>query len=210
MNTERTQVGWRFWLWWMLATAVVPSVVTNILFVFSESLPESDPQQRLGAALLGIPLVLATFIIAQWLVLRRQIPRAGSWVVAGIVALVVSLVVGIVAGGVAGFLLAAMGMEILGADSAFGVGLAVSTFVGIPLALATFIIAQWLVLRRHVSRAGLWLLVPIVSIVVTAVVASVVDLVVGGAAGEVVCIPVYGAVTGGVLVWLLRQPGERA
>jgi hypothetical protein len=42
--------------------------------------------------------------------------------------------------------------------------------------------AQWLVLRRHVSRSGWWVL------------ASTVGLAAGG------------AITGGVMVWLLRQP----
>jgi hypothetical protein len=195
----------------MLATEVVPSVVGAILLVFLESVPDSDLEQRLGAALLGLVLVSATIIVGQWLVLRTQIPRAGSWVLAGIGALMVGSVVGLVAG-----VLAAAFTRALGADLAFGlgVGLGVGAAVGTPLALVTITIAQWLVLRRHVSRAGFWLLVPIVSVLVSLMVGSVVDLVAGGAAaGEVVKgslhTVLYGAVSGGVMVWLLRQPAEK-
>ncbi len=65
-------------------------------------------------------------------------------------------------------------------------------------------IAQWLVLQWRVSRAGWWVL------------ASIVGLAVGFAVPEAVAVAVeevglavglsgYGAITGGVLVWLLRR-----
>ena len=65
-------------------------------------------------------------------------------------------------------------------------------------------IAQWFVLRRQVSRAGWWVLASIVGFVVASTVqfAVAVSLV----AASVVVGAVYGAITGGVLVWLLRQP----
>ena len=54
-NTERTQVGWGFWLWWVLASAV------------------------------GFAVVRAGVGIAQWFVLRRHVSRAGWWVLASTV-----------------------------------------------------------------------------------------------------------------------------
>ena len=216
MSTEHAQVGWGFWLRWVLATSVVPSVVTAMALVIGESVRGSD-QQIIIAVFLGLA-ILASTVIAQWLVLRRQIARAGRWVLAGIVGLVVGSVVGLVAGGAVR--LVALGFKgVLGADftEAVGIigGLGVGIGLGIPSALAAITIAQWLVLRRHVSRAGWWLLAHIVGLVVGSFVGAVLRGVLGvdaDARAVVYSLPglaAYGAITGGVMVWLLRQPAAK-
>ncbi len=112
----------------------------------------------------------------QWLVLRRQVARAGRWVLASLGA---AAVVGVVV---------------------FGVG-AVSADVGWVVGAAAFGTVlgalQWLVLRRQVARAGWWVLASTVGWVVGGPV--------GGIVGWAALGAVYGAVTGPVLVWLLRQ-----
>ena len=137
MNTERAQVGWGVWLRWVLATSVVPSVVSSMALVITESVRDSD-LIKLIAPVLGIVLGLASMVIAQWLVLRRQVSRAGWWLLVPIVGLVVGSFADAVLRGV------------LGADAVVGVYF--SKFMGIA---------------------------------------------------------VYGAITGGVMVWLLRQSATK-
>ena len=81
------------------------------------------------------------------------------------------------------------------------VGWVVGGSVGSILAgsVAAAGVLQWLmVLERRAKRSGWW------------VFASTVGWLVSGLAGEIVCLAiigaVYGAITGTVLIWLLRQP----
>jgi hypothetical protein len=141
--------------------------------------------------------------VAQWPVLRRQVSRAGWWVLASIVGLAV--------GFAAAFTVVAAVVGAVVEAGAFG------AVVGAVLG-ASLGIAQWLVLRRQVSQADWWVLASIVSLAVGfAVVMAVIGVVVramavgwafivGPAVGGAVGGAIYGAITGGVLVWLLRQP----
>ena len=72
MITERAQVGWGFWLQWVLATAVGWAVGVVV-----------------GGDLFG-----AVVGAAQWLVLRRQGARTGWWVLASAVGWFVAMRVG--------------------------------------------------------------------------------------------------------------------
>ena len=119
--------------------------------------------------------------VLQWLVLRRQVARAGWWVVASIAAMAV-----------VGVLVVALDE---GAVVAGG-GLVVGAL-------------QWLVLRRQVARAGWWVPASGVGWVVGGFVSGIVGDTTGvswiAAAGWAVLGVVYGAMTGAVLVWMLRH-----
>ncbi len=190
MNTERAQVGWGFWVWWVLAT-FVGSVVGVVV----------------GVAVLG-PVFgavgLAGAGVMQWLVLRQQLSRSGGWILASSVGLALGLVVGV-------------------ARSAAGGDDAEAAVVSLAVLGASVGIAQWLVLRRQVSRAGWWILVNVVGLAVGlaatlvvfgvgdgngnvggAVTGALQDAIFGGVIGAVV-----GAITGGVMAWLLRQPAAK-
>jgi hypothetical protein len=69
-------------------------------------------------------------------------------------------------------------------------------------------ILQWLVLRAQVSRAGWWVLASTVGwgLGMVGTRAFEVLAIFGGLVGGAV----LGAVTGGALVWLLRQPAPEA
>lgn len=122
MNAERAQVGWRFWLGWVLASTVGVVVGLTVgTFVQDSAVTRGNV---LGGAVIG-----ASIGTAQWLVLRRQVSRSGCWVLASTVTVAV---------------------------------------VGVP----TY--APALVWASLIALAG------------------------------------YGAITGGVLVWLLRQPSREA
>jgi uncharacterized Tic20 family protein len=101
-----------------------------------------------AGALLG-----ATVGLMQWLALRRQVSWVGRWVLActagGVVALVVGGLVSLALGEVLALLM------IGPVYFAFAVGIAVY-----GAAAGTM---QWLILRRHVSRTGWWVLASIVA-----------------------------------------------
>ena len=148
--------GWGFWLWWVLASM---GVFFGVFF-------GGFAGGFVGGAL-------------QWLVLRRQVARAGWWVLASTVG---------------GF---------LGAVGGLFVGWVVGGFVGGVL--------EWLVLRQQVARAGWWVLAGTVGWAVGGFVGffegvfanwfGPVGLFVDWVVGSFV----YGAITGAMLVWLLRQ-----
>ncbi len=190
MNTERARVGWRFWVWWVLAT-FVGSAVGLVLGVAA-----------LGPVLGAVGLAGAG--VMQWLVLRQQLSRSGWWILASSVGLAIGLVVGVA-------------MSAAGGDDA------VAAVVSLAVLGASVGIAQWLVLRRQVSRAGWWILVSVVGLAMGlaativvfgvgdgngnvggAVTGALQDAIFGGVIGAVV-----GAITGVIMVWLLRQPAAK-
>ena len=126
-----------------------------------------------GYAAVAVGGVLAG--VLQWLVLRRQVARSGGWALTGIVAVaMVGLVV--------------FGVGMINADLGWVLGVALfGTMVGV---------LQWLVLRRQVPRAGWWVL--------ASTVGWVAGMPLGGFLGWGALGAVYGAITGGALVWLLR------
>jgi hypothetical protein len=113
-----------------------------------------------GAVLNGAVIVAvsgavfgASVGIAQWLVLRRQVSRAGRWVLAsaigGVVGLAIAVAMILRLNLVdTGFLSASIGDDVVAAAV-----LGMVTLIGGSLG-----IAQWLVLRRQVSRSGWWVL----------------------------------------------------
>jgi hypothetical protein len=183
MNTERAQVGWTFWLWWILATAVGFGVGL-IVGAKVGSILEAIAGPLLGS-LTAIAAVGASVGTAQWFLLRRHFPGAGWWVLATTV------------GGIVGGLLSS---EL---EASLGPSIVRFAVFGAPIA-----ISQWIVLRRHFRNAGWWVLAGIVVglwdglAVLQAYRAFGTGVLVGFVALGVL----YGAITGGVMVWLLRQP----
>lgn len=179
---ERTRVGWRIWLGWMLACAASAAVA---LTVTGAMVRAGSPNAAVVWAVFG-SVIGASLGITQWLVLRRQIPRAYLWVLT-------SAMGGIVVG-VLGF---AMGEAVGGPFGGAVIGAALG-------------IMQWLVLRRLVSRAYVWVLASIVGFALGLSAGEAVGFAVGGAVGWPVGGAIHGvvvgAITGGALVWLLRQP----
>ena len=123
--------GRGFWLLWVLASGVGFGV-GGPLGVAMGSPGDIIVNGYMGLAAGGI---LAG--VLQWLVLRRRVARTGWWVLSVIAAV------------------AAVGVLV------FGVGL-VNVDVGWVLGVGLFGtvagVLQWLVLRRHVARAGWWVL----------------------------------------------------
>ncbi|HEY7347916.1 MAG TPA: hypothetical protein VH599_06310 [Ktedonobacterales bacterium] len=187
VNRKRTQVGWGFWLQWVVATSVCGAVGGVVISACIGALGD------LGGNVVGNTASGLVAGIGQWLVLRQWLERAGWWIPA-------------TAGG---YLLAAS-LLVLQGPLGENLGGVIAT---IALGFVPGIL-QWLLLRRQVARAGWWVLASTVSILAafTAGVAAssgvglkeselVFGLVSGIASGVV-----FGIMSGLVLGWLLRHP----
>ena len=73
-------VGWRLWLWWVLANTVGWAVGGYV----GVAVVNTDVAWIVGAGACGTVLG-----VLQWLVLRRQVARAGRWVLASTVGWIV-------------------------------------------------------------------------------------------------------------------------
>ena len=203
MTVERNRLGWGFWLQWILASAM--GMLAGLLwglFTFVRTIELFDLTVTQIHAL-GPLLDLVFFGIGsgigvgllQWLVLRRRVSVACWWVLASTAAAV----------GVARAVTQGNGQSLQ------GYGLLLSWPGVVALGGAVTGTLQWLVLRGQVARAGWWVLVSTVGWVLVVAVATASDRVDGLLTwGMPVAGAVLGAVTGGALVWLLRQPVPEA
>ena len=202
MATGAAKVAWgcAFWFLWVLASALGWAVGFPIADAILTVLGEVVADEVVIFGLLG-----ALPGLLQWLLLRRHLPQAGRWVLASTLA---------------GALIGAVASSVRVVDPA----------AGYAVAGASFGILQWLVLRRHVSHAGWWLLASPVGWAVSVPVVRAADRVgVFGAAeramramalpmSETVVLAllfgvfgaVYGVVTGIGMAWLMRKPIPKA
>lgn len=198
-------MGWSArgrWLWWVLASTVGWAVGGTVGVALGGGL-------AMGIVVTGY-VGMAVGVIAagalQWLVLRRQVTGAAWWIVTsvvgaalvGILAVLLGWIVGVVGRLVGGAAWGANWGPDWSADPGGDVGFVVAVAAG-----GTVLgVLQWLVLRRQVARTGWWVLASTVGWVVGGFVSGITD----AAAGWAVLGAVYGAITGIVLVWLLRRP----
>jgi hypothetical protein len=188
MNRKQTQVGWGFWLQWVVATSVCGAVGGVLISACIGALGD------LGGNVVGNTASGLVAGIGQWLVLRQWLERASWWVPA-------------TAGG---FLLAASPLVLQG-PLGENLGGVIAT-IALGLVPGTL---QWLLLRRQVARAGWWVLASTL-IVFAAFLAGVAassgvglkeesELVFGLVSGIASGV-VFGITSGLVLRWLLCRP----
>jgi hypothetical protein len=199
INDQNAQVGWGFWLGWLFASTVSLAVAGGVLVGLYVTTEGSFvlPQVTLGASI-GV---------AQWLVLRGRVTRAGWWVLASTI----------------GFALGSVLSEAVIDAITWGI-------LGVALG-----IAQWFVLRRWVSHAVWWVLASAVPLAMLGVFSFMASNVISAATdpgnfffpmrayyvpglgtqsietialtlvcASLVALVGYGAITGVVLVRLLR------
>lgn len=176
-------------LWWVLASAA-GYAVSGLTEVAAGSF---------GGVTIVAPVAVGATVAAalQWPVLRRRVPVAGWWVASGIVGAVLVGAVAITAGVVAGLGAGAIGDADAGRDFGGDVaGVSAAVLFGAALALV-----QRRLLQREFSRLGWWMLASSVGWIVAGLIAGVTE----GVAGWAILGAVYGAFTGCVLAWPLRQ-----
>ena len=204
---------------WTVGLALGSATTYTITITFHENFGFQLWWLGVSGAMAG-----ASVGIMQWLILRRQLSRAGWWIWASIV------------GGAVGFSLTGwfplnptVGFGLIGLVGRLGdvtVGAMLGIQIGAPLG-----IMQWFVLRQRFFRAGWWLLANIVGFASGFAAASVINDVVislffgigtalspsptpitafiaaavgGGGLGSVVGLAI-GAITGMMLAWLWRR-----
>jgi NhaP-type Na+/H+ or K+/H+ antiporter len=212
----RRKPGWGFWLLWVLASTAgwaVGNAVFNAVVGAMGSAVRFAVVLAVGGAVGG-----AVAGVAQWLILRRQVRRAGWWILAStvgwavgwaVVNAVVNAVVDAVVDAVVGAVVDAVVDAVVGAVGWAVVNAVVNAVVGAVVGAVSGV-AQWLILRRQVRRAGWWILASTEGWAVGLAVGSAVDWDMSRAVSSAVIGAVIGAmigiITGAVLVWLLRQP----
>ena len=204
MDGEQAPVGWSArggWLWWVLASTVGWAVGGAAGVALGGGLSRGI----IVAGYVGVAMGVTAAGALQWLVLRRQVARAGWWVVTGIVGSAVVGVLVVVVGAVVSFVGSAIGGADWGPDWSADPSTDVGWVVGAGLLGTVLGVLQWLVLRRQVARAGWWVLASTVGWVVGGLVAGLVGATVGVDLSWAGLGAVYGAITGPVLVWLLRH-----
>lgn len=177
-------MGWRFFLWWMLAFLGFPA--GGLLAVLVVGSIGGLVTGALAGALAGA--IIGT---AQWLVLRRYSGIGPAWI--GATALSMAVGDGL------GALFTGVGTEI---GALVTTGLVTGVAVGL---------LQWAVLRGHLQAAGLWVPVSIVAWPVgwTVTWSIGVDVERGyavfGSSGAIT----FAAITGVTMLFLLRGPPRR-
>ena len=194
--------GWLLLPWWVLATAAGFSL---------GSLVEATLGRSSGIMVVAYVSAGGTgAAVLQWLVLRRHVSRAGWWTGTGVAGAAVAGLVGIAAGGGAGVATGivegfAEGLA-EGVEAGFDAGADVAGVTAAIVFGAAVGVLQWLALRRQVAGAGWWIPACAVGWVASGLSAGITDT----AAGWTVLGAVYGAITGCVLLWLLRRRADAA
>jgi hypothetical protein len=175
----------RYWLWWVAATVggwiigyVINSVIIAAFNFTEEMVMQGDRPELILASILALVSMGLAVGWLQWLVLRRQVASSTLWVPATTLGFAVGIWFG----------LAFMGL---------GTGL-----------------AQWWVVRKTFSKGAWW---PTISAVIWplgylaggsvggALLPVVSSQLLAGGIGILVTGLIVGAVTGAVLLWMLRE-----
>ncbi len=195
---ERTPAGAALWAWWAAATAAGWGLAGALIGATISEV--GSPWQYVF-----VPLSAA----GQWLVLRRRFARASLWLVA--------TAAGAAVAGLAYAVLLALPAAIAGPPTS-GLRLGLSTLVdGVALG-----VAQWLVLRRAVRGAGWWIPATMAPLwlfglldlsrglepaTIPAGLTTAERVQLNGINAAIIGL-FMGAVTGGVLMQLVRQPPQ--
>jgi hypothetical protein len=189
------QAEWSFWLVWVtfsVLSAALAWVVTLPLHIWW-SLPHITgvPQGMLPSFVFGALLAGIIVGTGQWIVLRKVVPQAGWWILVSALTAVVAIAVGeAVAPPPEGKLASLPYRHVVGTLALYEATLPNFLLGAVNGTVAG--IGQWLVLRKRVQGAGLWILASAA----------------GWAVSNILHGVLYSAITGYVLVLLLRWSAQ--
>lgn len=200
MDTAKKQVGRDFWIWWAGIT-ILGGIAGNYV------------ADKLGLAMLNWPTdvgvllsmlgsgVFALFVsTGQWLLLRRLFTKAGWWVASGTL------------GRALGMLIGSITLVIISSQLKLQAGIW-STSLYLAARGAVLGVSQWLIFKQWRTKAGWWVLGNAVG---WALGPTLLDLFIPSIAinaplvSDLFDLAIAGAITGIVMVWILRQPTPAA
>lgn len=186
MNTKQGQVGWWFWSFWILANLAGWIISIGVCFLFAVVLGAGEGY-LLFILYIGIPVcagILTSF--AEWVVLRRYVPRVSLWAISGLV----------------GWSISCVGAYMIMFNSnEFLIPVFLWSFPGI-----SGMLIQWWILRQHSSKAKWWFvsdgLILILGLTLMYVLAHL-----HFDPSAVMAFFMLGSIpiSGGILVWILRD-----
>ena len=194
LTTTQKSVGVSFWLAWLFATTI--GIVVFVGAAIPIGYGAGEAVMQIAGETVGMSVTGAVFGLAigaglgvpQALILQPRIGRAGGWAMG-------SLGGGVIAGAVS-----------LPLAFAFFGQTPATAIVGFSLMGLCMSLGQWLAIRGQIPRAGWWVLAGAMSIAV----GLAVGVLLGGEGRELLSLSVTGAVagalTGGAMLALLRQP----
>ncbi|HEY9641587.1 MAG TPA: hypothetical protein V6C57_13950 [Coleofasciculaceae cyanobacterium] len=209
--------SWSLWEEWVVAMAIAELVGIGMIAIARIAI---HPVDRVGMiASLHIVGLLQGIVLglAQWLVLRHYIQHVGKWVLVTAIAALIAWLIGIQAIVIMAFstslnidLTAGMRTTVL-LREAFLLGAWVGGVMGF---------AQWLVLKAHIRRAVLWIMVNALAWALGLSVAFIgarliqshpfnLKTALMGAITGLTMGAVVGAITGIALIWLVKLPLSR-
>jgi serine/threonine protein kinase len=192
--TSHKPVGWSLWRQWMLANTMALLVW---LFMFYQNRDSGDPWSIIILIFI-LPITLLS--VMQWLILRQLFP-CKWWMLLTVLGTALGMAIAIVLG--------ALLMD--GSNN--------SKWVVIPMvgaaAGASLGLMQWFVLKRQVALAGWWIFsnalgVMIVFYALTIIEDSYYRDETGASVFGGLAFTVFGAITGGTMVRLMRQPAGKS
>lgn len=197
-KTNSSNVGWRFWLLWVVGTTlgwmlsfILSFIVLGIIIAVITGNP--DPE---AADLPFAPFLILMFTIAgsgmgsaQWVLLRRHLEKARRWIPA------------------TGLGMSMIGLFyfILGGESADTAGVIIhNTLAGMVLG-----VLQWFILRRTIEDSGWWVLASFITYLTGGVLNDLylqASLGLDGAVSSFVTVAFMATISGAVMIYLLRRP----
>lgn len=175
----------RYWLWWTAATVggwiigyLINTLIVTAFHFTDETVAQGDHPEIIIASILALVSMGLSVGVFQWLVLRREVPASRLWVPATTLGFAVGIWLGLM-------------------------------FMGLGTGLA-----QWWVIRRTFGKGSWW---PTISAVIwplgyvaggnvgNALLTVLSSQLLAGLIGILVTGLIIGAVTGAVLLWMMRE-----
>jgi len=191
-KTSKPSIDWKFWLLWTFATifGLILGIAISLSVIIAISKITNIHEDTITNYII-LPIIGFSVGIFQWLMLRKHVSWARMWIWLT------------TAGWVISFLLAFSLYNWL--TSISGTEFTDTWQKAIQFTLIAIFIGgfQWLLLKRHISRSGWWILANVIGWNAVGLLAGA-----GAMVSVLESIPMgisVGAVTGLALTWLLQQ-----
>jgi hypothetical protein len=193
MNINQMNTGRGYWLAWFLASSLGYGIGVILGMFFAYGIFNRDPFDVTMGIALGT-VMGATGGYFQWVVLRERIAGASLWGLASALGFGSAIGAVVIANTGENYVMA---------------GIVIGSVFGVVSG-----ILQWLILRRHVKSAGWWVVANLLGSLVSAIAGvgafTAISATGNSGLGTMMFGLVFGAgngaLTGAMLVWLLRQP----